>query len=70
MHRAPNIEIREIDAEILKMFLLLEDPDINLENSDRLILASAAVLESPLITSDTDMTKYARKHQLVPSIIS
>ncbi len=70
VHRAPNIEIREIDAEILRMFLSLEDPNINLENSDRLILASAAVLESPLITSDKDMTKYARKYKLVPSVIS
>jgi len=70
VRRAPNIEIREIDAEVLEKFLSLQDPDINLENSDRLILASAAVLESPLITSDSDLIRYVKKHRVIPSIIS
>ena len=70
VRRAPNIEIRETDAEILEMFLLLQDPDINLENRDRLVLASAAVLESPLITSDERVTRYVQKHRTIPSVIS
>jgi len=70
IRRAPNIEIREIDAEILEMFLSLQDPNINLENSDKLILASAAVLDSPLITSDRNLIRYVRKHQVIPSILS
>ena len=70
IRRAPNIEIREIDAEVLGKFLLLEDPHINLENSDRLILASAVVLESPLITSDEEVIQYVRKHQVIPFILS
>ncbi len=49
VRQAPNIEIREVDAEVLEMFLSLQDSDINLENRDRLILASAAVLKAPLI---------------------
>ena len=67
---APNIEIREVDAEILEMFLTLEDPDINLENRDRIVLASAAVLDSPLITSDEKVIQYVRRHQVIPAIIS
>ena len=70
VRRAPNVEIREIDAEVLEMFLSLHDPDINLENSDRLILASAAVLESTLITTDNNIIAYVRKHRVIPSIIS
>jgi predicted nucleic acid-binding protein len=70
VRRAPNIEIREIDDEVLEMFLSLQDPDINLENSDQLILASAAVLESPLITSDGNLIQYVKKHQVIPYTIS
>ncbi len=68
--RAPNIEIREIDNEILEAFLTLQDQDINLENRDRLILASAVVLNTPLITSDRKLIRFVKKNKIIPYIIN
>ncbi len=68
--RAPNIEIREVDSEILEAFLTLQDQDINLENRDRLILASAVVLNTPLITSDSKLGRFVRKNKVIPYIIN
>lgn len=68
--RSPNIEIREIDKEILEAFLTLQDQNINLENRDRLILASAVVLNAPLITSDNKLIRFVRKNKVIPYIIN
>jgi hypothetical protein len=67
---SPNIEIRELDIEVLEKFLYLNDPIINLENRDKIVLASAVVLESPLITSDRKIRTYVNKHKSIPNIIS
>lgn len=67
--RAPNIEIREIDIETLEMFLSLEDPTINLENNDRLILATAAVLQARLVTSDAKVVDFVEKNATIPATI-
>ncbi len=66
----PNIEIRELDMEVLEQFLHLDDPYINLENRDKIVLASAVVLESPLITSDGKIKEYVEKYKNIPAIIS
>jgi len=70
IRQAPNFEIREIDAEVLEKFLSLEDLEINLENHDRIILASAIVLEAPLITSDSKIISFIRKYQVPSSFVS
>jgi predicted nucleic acid-binding protein len=70
IRQAPNIEIREVDEETLEMFLTLQDENINLENRDRLILASAAVLNAPLITSDGKVIKFVKRQKVIPDIIS
>ncbi len=70
VRQAPNIEIREVDDEVLEMFLSLQDSDINLENRDRLILASAAVLKAPLITSDGKVIRFVNKHKIIPYVVS
>jgi hypothetical protein len=67
---SPNIEIRGLDIEVLEEFLYLNDPIINLENRDKIVLASAIVLESPLITSDRKIKTYVNKHRSIPNIIS
>lgn len=67
--QAPNIEIRPIDHEILERFITLEDPNINLENHDRIILASAAVLNWSLITSDPKLHQFVERHKVIPSIL-
>lgn len=70
LYIAPNVEIRELDLEVLEMFLSLHDPMMSLENHDRIVLASAAVLQCSLITSDADIKSFNSKHRVIPSIIS
>lgn len=65
----PNIEIKTIDKEVLQNFIKLDDEKVNLENHDKLILASAMMLGWPLITSDEKICKYVRKHPVIPEII-
>lgn len=69
IHQSPNIEIREIDIETLEVFVTLEDRNINLENSDRLILAVATVLQAPLITADPSLISFAKRHRVIPYIV-
>lgn len=66
---SPNVEIREIDLEVLENFLKLNDPDISLENRDRIVLASAVTLEAPLITSDSQIKKYVERYRNIPDLI-
>lgn len=70
IHQSPNIEIREVDIETLEVFMTLEDQNINLENRDRLILAMAAALNAPLITDDPKLRSFAKKHRVIPYVIS
>lgn len=67
--QAPNIEIKPIDQEVLEQFVCLNDSTINLENHDRLVLASAMMLQWPLITSDGTILQYVERHKVVPQII-
>lgn len=67
---APNIEIRPIDVEILENFLLLEDQNVRLENHDRIILASAMALQSPLITSDPQIKRLNNRRRFIPKVIN
>ncbi len=67
--QAPNIEIKPIEQEVLENFIKIQDEDVNLENHDKLILASAMMLECPLITSDPKIIKYVKKHGVIPSVI-
>jgi len=67
--QAPNIEIKPIDEEVLESFMHLGDPEVNLENHDRIILASAMMLQWPLITSDSKILKYTKRNRVIPSII-
>ncbi len=70
VNNAPHIEIKPIEHEVLENFILLEDKNINLENHDRIILASAMMLQCPLITCDTKIIKYVNKHKVIPTIIT
>lgn len=65
----PNIEIKTIDKEVLQNFIKLDDEVVNLENHDKLILASAMMLGWALITSDEKISKYVRKHHVIPEVI-
>jgi len=66
---APNIEIRELDIEILGVFLSLDDSQINLENHDKIVLATSSVLQATLITSDRAIRRYNNRYHMVPNIL-
>lgn len=66
----PNIQIREIDQEVLEKLLSLHDSTINLENRDKIILASAVTLNAALITSDRKIKRYYQKHRPIPQLIT
>ena len=67
---ATNIEMREIDDEVVEEFLSLYDKDTKLEQHDRLILASAIVLDACLITSDRELISFQKKYSQPPSIVT
>jgi len=59
-----------MDIEVIENFLRLDDSLINLENRDKIILASAITLNVALITSDRKIKKYFAKHRIIPQIIT
>ncbi len=65
----PNIEIKPIDKEVLQQFISLNTIAPDLENHDKIILASAMMLEWPLITSDEKIIKFVNKSKVIPNII-
>jgi len=67
---APNVEIRALDQEILEKFLTLDDPYINLENHDKIVFATASVLEADLITSDRKIKRYNNLYNVVPDVLT
>jgi PIN domain nuclease of toxin-antitoxin system len=67
---SPNIEIRPIDREVLENLIRIGG---NLENHDlhdKLILATAMSLESPLITTDSAIIKYVLSCKSVPGTLN
>lgn len=70
IYSVTNIEMREIDDEVVEEFLSLYDKDMKLEQHDRLILASAIVLDACLITSDGELISFQKKYSQPPSIVT
>ena len=66
--RNPNIEIKPIEKEVLENFIEIDDDIVNLENHDKVILASAMMLYCPLITNDPKVIKYAGRTGVIPKI--
>ena len=67
---AQNIEIKPIDIEVLENLIYiggeLNDHDIH----DKLVLASAMMLDCPLITSDAKIRTYVDKTRIIPGVFS
>lgn len=66
---ADNIDIRNIDSEVLENFISIDDRVINLENHDKLVLASAITLEAKIITNDPKIIRYVKKTHCIPGFI-
>jgi len=67
---APNIEIASMEKEVLLNFVRIDDEIENLENHDKIIVATAMMHNAPIITNDPKIIKYARKAGVIPDVIS
>lgn len=65
-----NIEIKPIEKEVLEHFITLDDSRISLENHDKIIMASAMMLDCPLITSDKKIIRYAKRKKQKIRVLS
>ncbi len=67
--QSSNVEIKPIDREVLEsLFSIggnLAEHDVN----DKIVLASAVMLATPLITLDEKITEYVKKSGVIPSVI-
>jgi predicted nucleic acid-binding protein len=68
--QSDNIEIRPIDREILEALIdingILKDHDVH----DKIVLASAIILESFLFTTDKDVIDYVSERKPIPGILN
>ena len=67
---SPNIEIKPIEREVLENMLSIGAELADHEVHDKLILASAMMLQRPLITSDTKIIEFVKKYHVIPSVIT
>lgn len=68
--QSPNIEIKPVEGEVLENLLNISGTLSNHEIHDKIILASAMMLECPLITIDRAIVEYVKQNQVIPSTIS
>ncbi len=67
---AEHVEIREIDREVLERLILIRGSLTNHDLHDKLIVATAEVLEAPLVTTDQRITDYVSETDLIPGTLS
>lgn len=67
-----NMEIKPLEKEVLENFIKIQDiePNYNFDNHDKQVLASAMMLQCPLITSDLRLIRYNKRKKVIPKIIS
>jgi len=67
-----NMEIKPLEREVLENFIKIQDINkkYNFDNHDKQILASAMMLQCPLITSDQRLIRYNNQKNVIPAIIS
>ena len=68
IENSPNIEIKPIDREVMEVLLQIRGNLDSHDLHDKIILASAMMLECPLITTDTKIINYLSQNQLVSTI--
>jgi len=65
---SPNIEVKPIEQEVLENMLNIGDELRSHDIHDKIVLASAIMLDCPLITTDEKLITYIRKHKVVSYI--
>jgi len=68
--QSPNIEIKPIEREVLENLLKINGSLIKHDIHDKLILASAMMLNCPLITFDSYLIEYVNTNQVIPKILN
>ncbi len=67
---SPNIQIRSTDREVLENLIYITGDLENHDLHDKIILATAMTLESPLITTDKKLIEYVNQSKVVPRTLS
>lgn len=67
---SPFIEIRSIDNEVLENLVKIDGIMLKHELHDKIVLASAMVLDCPLITYDSTIIKYVNSEKIIPLTLS
>jgi PIN domain nuclease of toxin-antitoxin system len=70
LRESANIETRSIDREILEALIEIDGILINHDLHDKIVLATAIVLESYLITTDKKVIQYVSERNSIPGIIN
>ncbi len=67
---SPNIEIRQIDCEVLESLQIIRGRLEGHDLHDKLVLASAYVLKSRLMTTDSEVIKFINETKIIPGVIN
>ena len=67
---SPNIEIKPIEREVLENLMLVEGPLLNHEINDKIIVASALMLQWPIITLDEKIKAFIDESNIIPYHLS
>lgn len=67
---SPNVEIKCIEQEDLENLIKIRGTLSNHEINDKLILASAMMLNCPLITTDQSIIAFVNENNVIPAIIN
>ncbi len=70
LKEAPNVEIKPLDREVLENLISIDGILIDHDLHDKIVVASAMMLECPLITTDEKIIKYVDAERMIPRTIS
>lgn len=67
-----KIHICPIEFEVLQNVAIITGikSKIKFDNHDKQVLATAMMYDSPLITSDTKITKFVKKYKIIPEVLN
>ena len=68
--QSPNIEIKPIEQEVLENVLHIGGGLLDHDLHDKIILASAIMLNCPLITTDQEIIRYVNRNPVIPKTIN
>lgn len=68
--QSPNVEIKPIEQEVLENLLHIGGNLLYHDVHDKIILASAIMLNCPLITTDQEIIRYVKETQVIPKTIN